>query len=411
VESCLERITAAEMDIRAWAKLRVEGALADARRIDASRDRDDARPLLGIPIGVKDIICTADIETSAGSPILDGWRAPRDAVAVTRLKRAGAILLGKTATTAFASGDPAPTRNPVDTGHTPGGSSSGSAAAVRARFCLGALGTQTAGSIVRPSAYCGVVGFKPTYDSVSRDGVVPLAWSMDHVGPIGFTVGDVRSLYQALVSEPIPTDAPAEADSPHRFRVGVPDSYFTEASDEVLDAFAHALDALRLRGWEVTTVALPDWFELCVSAATVVMPAEIASVHEDWFAARREEYGPKLRATIEVGRRISASSYLRAQRIRRMCVTHARSLFDGVDFLVTPSTPMTAPPGLESTGDPRFNTPFSSLGLPALTIPVPAPKTPLPVGLQFVGRYGSDRSLLAAGQRAEDSLGYSAEPC
>ena len=400
VESSFETVAECDGSIRAWARLREEGALADADRIDGTDpDERDRLPLAGIPVGIKDIFLTQGLETSAGSPILSGWIPDRDAVAVRHLKEAGAIVLGKTATTAFASADPAITKNPVDLEHSPGGSSAGSAAALAAGMCLGALGTQTAGSIVRPAAYCGVVGFKPTYDAVSRNGVIPLAWSMDHVGPMARTVEDVALLYDVLAG-PV-----GEKTVRTTYTVGLPDRYFEDLDEEVAYAFGEALSALRGRNWNLRSVRLPDSFELGVQAAEVVLPAEIAAVHHDWYEARPGDYGAKLSATIESGRRIAAPSYLRAQRIRRLATVEAKALFEQVDVLVTPTTPTVAPRGFETTGDPRFNIPFSSLGLPTLTVPIPARKTRLPVGLQLAGDHGRDRDVLAAGRLLEHHFG------
>lgn len=399
VTACLERIGELDDSIHAWARVRVDGALADARAIDASRD--DTKwdlPLAGIPVGLKDIICTEGLETSAGSRVLSGWVPQHDAVVVRRLKRHGAIVLGKTVTTEFASADPAPTKNPADLAHTPGGSSAGSAAAVAAHMCLGALGTQTAGSILRPAAYCGAVGFKPTYDAVSREGVIPLAWSMDHVGPITRTAEDAALVYAAIRSEQPSVDRPP---SDHRFTVGIPDRYFDTDDRHVAAALDSALFAIRELGWDVLSVRLPDSFEAAAQAAMVVITAEIAAVHEDWFGAQPDAYGPQLRGFIESGQRILAPTYLRAQRLRRQATHETQALFDRVDLLMTPTTPAPAPSGFESTGDASYNMPFSSFGLPALSVPVPSSTTHLPIGVQFVAGHHRDDWLLEAGCRFE----------
>jgi aspartyl-tRNA(Asn)/glutamyl-tRNA(Gln) amidotransferase subunit A len=398
VEASLARIDERDDDVRAWARVQREVSLAEADRVD----RLDAQarrtlPLAGVPIGVKDIIATAGLETSAGSRILRGWVPPADAPAVRRLREAGAIVLGKTATTEFASADPAPTRNPVDLARTPGGSSAGSAAAVADGMCFAALGTQTAGSILRPATYCGVAGLKPSYDAISREGVLPLAWSLDHIGPIARTVEDLTIVFGAMGgTAETPRTTPAV--------VGVPDRYFDEVTDEVADGYARALEAIRQLGWRVETVPLPDAFELGLHAAEIVMLVEIAAAHEDWFAKRADEYGPKLRSIIETGRRITAASYVRAQRLRRLATVDAKRLFHDIDILVTPATPAPAPAGFATTGDPRFNFPFSALGLPAVSLPVPSSRSALPVGIQLVADHHGDAMLLAAGRQLERQL-------
>lgn len=402
VTACLERIDELDAAIFAWARLRAEGALDDARAIDASPDgatRD--LPLAGIPIGLKDIICTAGLETSAGSRVLSGWVPDDDAVAVRMLQRHGAIVLGKTVTTEFASADPAPTRNPADLAHTPGGSSAGSAAAVAADMCLGAVGTQTAGSILRPAAYCGAVGFKPTYGVVSREGVIPLAWTMDHVGPITKTVEDAALLYEALRGE---TPSVGPLPDGHRFTVGIADRYFDTDDRHVVAAFESALAAVAELGWTVKPVRLPASFEVAAQAAMVVITVEIAAVHEDWFSGQPDAYGPQLRELIEAGRRILAPTYLRAQRLRRQAAEEMTALFDGMDVLMTPTTPAPAPPGFQTTGDASYNLPFSSLGMPALSVPVPTSTTHLPIGVQLVADHHRDEWLLEAGRRFDQHV-------
>ena len=399
VTACLDRIDELDGSIVAWARVRRAGALADARALDASAgDAVRDLPLAGIPIGLKDIICTAGLETSAGSRVLHGWVPHDDAIAVRSLKRHGAIVLGKTITTEFASADPAPTRNPADLAHTPGGSSAGSAAAVAANMCLGALGTQTAGSILRPSAYCGAVGFKPTYDAVSREGVIPLAWSMDHVGPITKTVEDAALVYGALRGEVRPVDRQLRA---RPVTVGVPDRLFDTDDGDVVAAFESALAAARELGWDVQSVQLPASFEAAAHAAMVIITAEIAAVHEDWFKVQPDAYGPQLRGFIEAGQRILAPTYLRAQRVRRHATGEMKSLFDRVDVVMTPSTPAPAPAGFATTGDASYNMPFSGFGMPALSVPVPSSTTHLPIGVQFVAGHHRDDRLLEVGRRFE----------
>ena len=400
VESCLDQIAALEPSVAAWARVQPEQALAEADRLDVLDPNVKARmPLCGVPVGIKDIVATEGLETSAGSRILAGWVPRADATVVRRLRSSGAVVLGKTATTEFAGPDPAPTRNPFDLEHTPGGSSAGSAAALAADMCLGTIGTQTAGSVIRPAAYCGVVGFKPTYDAVSRRGVLPLAWSLDHVGPLARTVTDAARLFGQIANAP---SAGARRLKSLR-TIGVPDRFFDDATPDVASACEDALKTLDRLGYRVRPVSLAPSFAAAAAAARVVLPVETAAAHERWFDERRDEYGPHLRAVVELGRRISGPDYVQAQRARRVAALDMERVLDDVDMIATPAIPAPAPHGLSSTGDPRFNSPFSSLGLPALGVPVPAGGR-LPVSIQLVAEHGFDDAVLAVGRQLEQRL-------
>lgn len=396
--SVLDRTSAVEPRVLAWARTLAQQAMAEAERLDWLLRRGTyLGPLHGIPLGIKDIYYTAGVETAAGSRVLAGFVPTFDATVVRRLLEAGAILLGKTATTEFAYADPAATRNPWNLGHTPGGSSSGSAAGVAAGMCLSAFGTQTGGSIVRPAAFCGVVGLKPTYGRVSRHGIIPFAWSLDHPGPVAKTVRDAALLLSA-VAGPDPQD-PSTAiqpvtsyaeslDAPPRGLVaGIADRYFPERSGPaVATSFQEAIRVLETLGMRIREVKLPDCFEAGVEAGRVIMHAEGAAFHRDWFKTRREDYAPKLAGLIEAGLLVPAASYLRAQQARSVAIAAMRRLLTDVDVLITPSTPGPAPEGLASTGDPVFNLPSSTFGLPALGLPMGFAPSGLPLGLQITGR-------------------------
>lgn len=409
----LARIDAHEPAIRAWVRLAPEPALAEAKDREAEAVAGRFRgPLHGVPLGIKDLFHTAGLETTAGSAVLEGFVPARDATAVRRLREAGAIVLGKTAMTVFAAMDPGPTRNPWNHAHTPGGSSSGSAAAVAALMCPAALGTQTAGSILRPAAYCGVVGLKPTYGLVSRSGVIPCAWSMDHVGPLARTVADAALVLETIAgadpddpsvtSRPVPAysqtlDAPAPP-----LTVGVPDRYFfDELSPEVKSAFEQALAALEVGGLRVEPVRLPPSFEAGVDAGIVVMYAELAAFHRSWFTTRGTDYPPRLAALIEAGLAVPAASYLRAQQVRRVAVRDLAPLFERVSVVATPATPTAAPAGLGFTGHWRYNLPFSATGHPALSLPMGFSSAGLPLGLQLVARHFAEPTLIMAGAAYE----------
>jgi aspartyl-tRNA(Asn)/glutamyl-tRNA(Gln) amidotransferase subunit A len=414
IRSVLDRIRATEPSVLAWARTQSpDTALADADQADRLlRLGNDLGPLHGIPLGIKDIYYTAGIETAAGSRVLAGFVPTFDATVVRRLRQAGAIVLGKTATTEFAYADPAATRNPWNPAHTPGGSSSGSAAAVAAGMCPGAFGSQTGGSIIRPAAFCGVVGLKPTYGRISRHGIFPLAWSLDHAGPMARSVGDVALLLSAAAG-PDPHDAttaeqPVSADAAHLtagpggLAAGIPDRYFLERSDPaVASSFQEAARVIERLGVRLQDVKLPACFEAGVSAGRVIMHAEGAAFHRDRFKTQWQAYGPKLAGLVEAGLLIPAVSYLRAQQVRSLAIAAMRQLLREVDVLLTPSTPGAAPEGLASTGDSVFNSPASTFGLPALGLPMGFAPSGLPLGLQIVGRPFEESTILRVGAAYE----------
>ena len=413
VRSHLDRIAAVDPHLLAWARTVPEQALAEAERLEKLlRKGTHLGPLHGIPVGIKDIYYTAGLETAGGSRVLAGFIPTYGATVVRRLRAAGAIVLGKTATTEFAYADPAPTRNPWNTDHTPGGSSSGSAAAVAAGMCLGAFGTQTVGSIVRPAAFCGVVGLKPTYGRVSRYGILPLAWSLDHPGPIARTVRDAALLLEAVAGpdpndpsaahRPVPRYAEMLEDPLGGLSAGIPDRYFPErASPAVMAAFQEAVRVIEGLGVRIHEVGLPACFEAGVEAGRVILHAEAAAFHRDRFRVRRQEYGPKLAALIEAGLLVPAASYLRAQQVRSEAIAAIRRLLAEVDVLLTPAAPGPAPEGLGSTGDPVFNAPSSTFGLPSLGVPMGFAPPGLPLGLQIVGRHFDEATILRLGAAYE----------
>jgi len=424
VESTLAQIERAEPRVLAWARLRT----ADARKEAARLARLQAGgtilgPLHGIPLGIKDIFYTAGVETACGSPIMAGFVPSEDATTVARLRQAGAIVLGKTHTTEFASFDPSPARNPWAPDHTPGGSSSGSAAALAARMCQGALGSQTAGSIVRPAAFCGIVGLKPTFGRVSRHGVHPLAWTLDHPGPMARTVRDVAILLDAIAGpdprDPATLSAPAPAryaallddadaeDALRGLRIGVPDRYFFDDLDpEAGESYRAAVRVLETLGCAVREIRLPKVFEVGMDAFELIMTVEAAAVHVDSYRTRAAEYGDKLRAKIETGLQVPGPTYVRAQQIRTLVITAMREVFGEIDAIATPAAPGPAPAGLESTGSPVFNRPFSLIGFPSLTVPCGFTETGLPVGLQLAGRPFDEAAILRVAAAYEGVTGW-----
>ncbi|HYM68736.1 MAG TPA: amidase [bacterium] len=422
LDSTLGHIERVEPRVSAWARLRPEGARRQAERLGVGAATG---PLHGIPIGVKDIFYTAGFETSCGSRIMAGFVPTYDATTVARLREAGAVLLGKTHTTEFASFDPSPARNPWALDHTPGGSSSGSAAALAARMCHGALGTQTSGSIVRPAAFCGVVGLKPTFGRVSRYGVHPLAWTLDHPGPMARTVRDVALLLETIAG-PDPHD-PATLSAPpteryasalddagarervlRRLRIGVPDRYFFDGLDaEAATAYRAAVSALGALGGTVRDVRLPDLFEAGMEAHDLIHNVEAAAVHVDRYRTRAADYGQKLRAFIETGFQVPAPTYVRAQQVRTKLIEVMHEVFRDVDVLVTPAAPGPAPEGLASTGSPVMNRPFSFLGFPSVTVPCGLTRNGLPLGLQIAGRPFEELTILRVAAAYEGATSWS----
>lgn len=397
VAALLRRIEALEPSVQAWVTLMPAAARAEAARID-SGGSDPARhggPLAGVPVGIKDIIHIRGVRTTGGSRSLADYVAGETAACVGRLEAAGAIMLGKATTVEFAVGTPAATRNPWHLEYTPGGSSSGSAAAVAARMVPAALGSQTGGSIIRPSAFCGVVGLKPTYGRVPVAGVIPLSWTMDHVGPITRTVADATLLFQALIGETRPRLPGVGVAG---LRLGIPDRYFfTECEPEVAQAAHAALREFERMGANLVPVRLPATFEAARPANQLIMCAELYAYHRHAYAARPGDYGAETAGRIEAGRAVRAETYLLALQVRARFGADLLAAMDGVDLLATPPAPTPALRTLSSTGDPAFNSPFSLIGFPSLTVPAGFTAAGLPLGLQLVARPYNEAVLLTAG--------------
>lgn len=408
VEALLDRSTRLDGDVAAWVRLLPDRARADALALtQEARNGRYRGPLHGVPIAIKDNFDTAGIETNVGSQLLRGRIPDADAAAVARLRAAGAIVLGKTAMTVFAAMDPAPTRNPWNLEHTPGGSSSGSAAAVAAMLAPAAIGSQTAGSIIRPAAYCGVVGMKPTYGAIDRNGLYPCAWSMDHAGPIARSVADCALLFEVMSGHSsLPITAGVAG-----LRVGVPASWFAAiATRETTQAFDDAMKALGEAGVLVEPIELPATFPAGIDAGIVAMYAEMAAVHARRYPSERDRYSWRLACLLDAGRAVSATDYLRSQQVRRVVSADLNAMLLGVDCIALPSTPAPAPRGLGATGDWRFNVPFSSSGHPALTVPVALSADGLPFGVQLVARYGGESLLFRIGAALEQQVDFPRSP-
>lgn len=373
-------------------------------------------PLFGALLGVKDIFRAGDFPTRAGTDLPPELFAGPEASSVTALLAAGALLLGKTVTTEFAYFAPGPTRHPLSAAlgadYTPGGSSSGSAAAVAAGFCDLALGTQTIGSVIRPAAYCGVVGFKPTFGRVPIDGVIPLSPSADTVGLFARTVGEIARAVAVLLDDGRQTtdhsqNRPVAVRGPWSVVLAVPTGpYLARASAEALAHFEAACDRLRAAGHEVRPVpAMPD-FDAIYQRHNDLVAAEAARTHAAWFPVYRDRYHPKTADLIRRGQGVSDDDYRRAVAGREQLreALHDLMARHGLDAWIAPAATGPAPRGLASTGDPVMALPWTHAGLPAIALPAGANALGLPLGVQLVGRFGADEALLAAALSVEAEL-------
>jgi Asp-tRNA(Asn)/Glu-tRNA(Gln) amidotransferase A subunit family amidase len=412
VQALVARIEATEPRVEAWEALDAEGALAQARRCDDAALRGHAGPLNGVPVALKDIYHVASLPITAGCRALMDRVSTEDAETVSRLRAAGAVILGKTVSTPFATSDPSRTRNPWRADRTPGGSSSGSAAAVASRHVAAALGSQTAGSILRPAGYCGVIGFNPTFGRVSRRGIVPLAWSLDHAGPIVRSVADAAALLTVLAgvdpadqgSREAPLDDYAAAvRDPAPPRLGLVQEVVERAEPAVRSHVEQVAARLERAGAVVQVVALPERFERLAAVHTIIIQTETAALHASLHAQRAEAYPPRLRATIEIGQVVPANAYLRAQRLRHRLRRVMAPFVAGVDCLLTPTASNVAPDP-STTGDPRFQSIWTLLGFPSLSLPSGLSDERLPFSVQLVAAPWRETTLLAAARWCEQQL-------
>lgn len=407
VDQCLEKIDRLDSQLFAWACLDHRGARETALRLQQEFNSGiDRGPLHGIPIGIKDIIDVKGLPTRAGSPLTSSQPVRQDADVVRHLREAGAIILGKTVTTEFACFDPAPTRNPWNAAHTPGGSSSGSAAAVAAGMCYGAVGTQTGGSIIRPAAYCGVYGLKPAYSEVSRDGVVPVSTHLDHVGPIGRCVDDLHLLLAGMTGCAGSTAGEGNAQALQRpLRLAWLNGFFWDAADgETKQQFAAAVERLKAQGADVARINPPFDVDEVLRLHRMIMAVDAANYHRERFATEAEQFGPNIRSLLEAGLATSTQEYERAIARQAELELESRKWLRDCDAWIMPSTPTAAPRDLTTTGDPRFNSPWSFLGTPVVTIPYSLTAGGLPLEMQIVA--ARSLSLIQAGKACESLLAF-----
>ena len=443
----LQRIEALDPHLNSFITRSADTALAAAKQADQQIRRGEAQPLTGIPIAHKDIFCTQGLRTSCGSRMLDNFIAPYDATVVARLKEAGAVILGKTNMDEFAMGSSSetswygPVKNPWDETRVPGGSSGGSAAAVAARLCAGATGTDTGGSIRQPAALCGITGLKPTYGRVSRWGMVAFASSLDQAGPMAKTAEDAALLLQVMAGfdpkdstcadEPVP-DYTATLNQPLRgLRMGLPVEYFQEGLDaEVATSLEQAIAVFRSLGVEMRDISLPN-SPLAVPTYYVVAPAECSSnlarfdgvryghrcqdpkdLEDLYKRSRAEGFGAEVKRRIMIGTYVLSAGYydayyLKAQKLRQRISEDFQRAFEQVDLILGPTAPSTAFPLGEKTSDPVamylndiYTIATNLAGLPGISLPI-APVRGLPVGLQLIGNHFQEARLLNAAHQLQ----------
>jgi aspartyl-tRNA(Asn)/glutamyl-tRNA(Gln) amidotransferase subunit A len=427
VSACLDCADALDNELNAFSSRgKREGLLEQANKVDKSlRAGADPGPLAGIPIAVKDIFFTKDFPTTASSKVLAGHRTDHDAFSVKKLREAGAIIVGKAQTHEFAYGPTTvnefagPSRNPWNFDHVPGGSSGGSAIAVATGMCLGATGSDTGGSIRHPSAFCGITGLKPTYGLISRSGVLPLSWSLDHVGPIARSVEDVAYLLQVMAGHdrddpgsaepPIPDYLSGLEQPPKRFAIGIPREHFLDVLDEdVRAAFELSLGVFRRLGCSIQEVSLPS-LRYALGAEMAIIGSEASAYHKQMMREKAADVSPNVRKELDAGLVILASDYLLGQRVRRLIVKDMAAALATVDIIATPTVPIPAPRigqsevvignSVLSVLDAIWRNAFPTnlTGSPTLSLPCGFSRSDLPLSLQLIGRNFDELTVLQAG--------------
>ena len=389
--ACLARIEEREAAVGAWIYVDPDAVLAQARQLDAGPVRG---PLHGLPVGVKDLIDTADMPTGYGSPIYAGHRPRSDAACVALARAAGALVLGKTVTTEFAWFHPGKTANPRNLSHTPGGSSSGSAAAVADCMVPLAFGTQTAGSVIRPASYCGIVGYKPTHGTLPRAGIKPLSDSLDTLGTLTRTVADAALLVAALSGRDL---APRPLAQPPRIGLcRTPE--WNAAQPETVTAMESSAAALERAGATLGEIILPQDYAGITQAQIDIMNYEICAALACERLQHHEALSDKLKQLLENAQRCDAARYDAAQALVASCRGRMEDVFADLDVLLAPSAPGEAPAGLAATGDPIFCRMWTVLQVPAINLPCAVGPHGLPVGVQVIGRRGDDARTLAVAE-------------
>jgi aspartyl-tRNA(Asn)/glutamyl-tRNA(Gln) amidotransferase subunit A len=405
----LARIDAVDPRVQAWVTIDRQAVLAEARQLEAEAQKKEFRgPLHGIPVGIKDMFYTKNLRTTMGTTAFADFVPTYDAAVVKKLRHAGALVLGKCVTTILVFLDPGPTRNPWNTSHTPGGSSSGSAAAVASGMCPVSIGSQTVGSVGRPGAYNGVVSMMPTQSRVDVTGAFPLAWSLDHVGAFSRSVADMETLYECISESPT-LGHPMRADR-RRFRIGIVRGLLFERADAQSRAGVETLAGkLADAGFQVSDAVMPSIFELHPAILRTILRSEAASSHQDLIRTKPEAYGPKLRDLVQLGTLIDAASYLRARRVRRHYQRDMLRLFEHFDVLLTPGAAGPAPEGM-ATGDPVMQAPMTLADFPTMTLPSGLSSNGLPLGIQLSAAPLHEGLLLEVAKAIEAVIGFNARP-
>jgi amidase len=401
VRACLDRIAARDGEVKAWVHCDPEAALAQARAVD----RAGAKGLLGgVPVGFKDVIDTADMPSQYNSPIYRAHRPRTDAACVALVRKAGGIVLGKTVTTEFAWRVPGPTRNPHNLAHTPGGSSSGSAAAVADFMAPLAFGTQTGGSTIRPAAYCGIVGYKPSFGTINRAGLKALAESLDTLGVMARTVGDCALLVHAVSARALPGFAAAPARAP---RIGLcRTSRWKDASPDTQALLESTAATLSGKGAGVRELELPSDFDRLYEDQVLIMNFEAAQGLAWERFNHPELLSDPMRDTLAAAAAMPREEYDEAMRRAEVCRRVFAGFFVDCDVLLTPSATGEAPVGMDRTGSSLFNRNWTLLGVPCVTLPAGRGASGLPLGVQLVANYAEDGRVLLAAEWARMNLPY-----
>lgn len=421
VESCLGRIESYDGEIKAWAQLDGEGAREQARILDREMEMGKSRgPLHGIPVGIKDIFYVRRLRAEAGSKAWQGFIPDYDATVVYRLREAGAVILGKTHTTEMAFFDPAPTGNPWNTAHTPGGSSSGSGAAVAAGMCPVALGSQTMGSVLRPAAYNGIVGFKPQHGRFSTHGVMPLSWTLDHVGVLSRSVADAAIVFSAIagydpedyhtLDRPVPEvpDLAAPGKAP---RLGLVREYFYDNADgDMRKSTDEAVERFRRAGAEVIEVPVPPDFTEIQPNGRVILSVEAYTAHRETFLHQRDRFRPGITELLEDGANVAAVDYAVALQERLRHLAEVRTMFGSLDALLTPGAPGAAPHGLSFTGSPVMQAPWTIAEIPSISLLTGVNPYGLPLAIQLAAPPEAEASLLSVAAWCEQVLDVRLRP-
>lgn len=416
LNQCLEQIDWHNQHLCAWVLVDREQARDQAQRLDNELEAGRYRgPLHGMPIGIKDIIDVRGWPTLAGSPLRAGHVARADAPLVSALRDRGAVIIGKTVTTEFAGFDPAATRNPWNPECTPGGSSSGSAAAVAMRMCVAAIGSQTGGSITRPASFCGVCGLKPTLGFVSTQGIVPISHRLDHPGLIARSARDLALVLEAIAEPEQPGHEKLAAlfdrgEFARPPRLALLEAFFmTEADADVQAATRAAVKMLERAGAMIESVPLPPEFDDAIRRHRAIMAADMAQMHRDEFQRQPESFGRNMAAMIEEGLQVDPSVYDEAAKQQVLLAEEIGRICRSFDALITPATTTAAPP-MATTGDPRFNSPWSYAGVPTVSLPCSLSPAGLPCAIQLIAEKGADAPLLQVADWCERRLGFDCEP-